>query len=102
MQDLVMSETLVSGLSLGEGGELDKNRVDGLCLGTLVLLLLLMNLRHKLGKLGSAPIDCVDLLANERLETVSRSLLGVQPSLTTVGVTILEIVGCRCAVGAIC
>lgn len=78
VQDVVVSQTLVGGLSIIDGSEFDESRSKLLCVSLLVRGLLLSDLRLQLLQLAARPVDCVDLLTDERLQTVDGTLLGLE------------------------
>lgn len=77
-----MSKHLVGVLGLGLSVELDENARDLLVSAGLESLLGAVDLRDQALQLGSAPVDRVDLLANQSKESqaVGRSLLSRNPS----------------------
>ena len=75
-----MGKTLIRCLRLSLGIELDEDRADECAFSSTVCRLLGINQRNQALEFRSAPVDSVDLFANQKLEAVSRPLFRLNPT----------------------
>ena len=75
-----MGKTLIRCLRLGLGIKLDEDGADEFAFSCTVRRLLGINHGNQALEFRSAPVDSVDLFANQELEAVSRSLFRLDPT----------------------
>src|SRR4051794_25041286 len=80
VQREVVSDRLVRSLGIGLVVEFNKDRRDQLDITSTVLSLQFLDFRGETLNFGTSPVNSVNLLADQHLETVSGTVLGLDPA----------------------